>query len=109
MSIVTDPTPVEAPKDPDASTVYTLYRLVAPADKAREMAGRFLAGGYGYGDAKKELFGMLWEFFKPYRDKRALLAADPGYLAELRKKGAARVRALGMPTLEKVRTLVGVR
>ena len=109
MSIVTDPTPVEAPKDPDASTVYALYRLVAPADKAREMADRFRAGGYGYGDAKKELLGMLWEFFRPYRDKRAQLAADPGYLAELRKKGAARVRALGMPTLEKVRMLVGVR
>jgi len=108
MSIVTDPTPVEAPKDPDASTVYALYRLFASAEKAGDMADKFRAGGYGYGDAKKELFSVLWEYFLPYREKRLRLAENTDYVNEVRKKGADKARAAGMPTLEKVRKAVGM-
>ncbi len=78
MSIVTDPTPVEAPKNPDKSIIVTLYRLFADPAQAALMAERFRAGGYGYGDAKKELFAVLWEYFKPFREKREELAKDPG-------------------------------
>jgi len=109
MSIVTDSTPVEAPKNPEHSSVYLLYRLFAPHEKAQEMATRMYAGGYGYGDAKKELFSMLMEYFRPYREKREKLAADTGYLDEVRKKGAEKARGVGMQLLEKVRVAVGVR
>lgn len=108
MSIVTDPTPVEAPKNPDASTIYSLYRLFAAADRAELMAERFRAGGYGYGDAKKELFSVLWEYFKPFREKRAELAKDPECVALVRAKGAEKARAIAMQTLNRVRELVGV-
>jgi tryptophanyl-tRNA synthetase len=108
MSIVTDPTPVEAPKDPDKSSIYALYRLFAEPAKAAEMAEKYRAGGYGYGDAKKELFAVLWEYFRPFRDKRAELAKDPVIADEIRKKGAMKARAIAMETLEKVRKLVGV-
>ena len=37
MSIVTDSTPVEAPKDPDTSTIVQLYSLVASKEEAEEM------------------------------------------------------------------------
>ena len=36
MSIVTDSTPVEAPKNPDASTITQLYSLVASKDEVEE-------------------------------------------------------------------------
>jgi tryptophanyl-tRNA synthetase len=109
MSIVTDPTPVEAPKDPDKSSVYAIYRLFAPEEKALLMADKFLRGGYGYGDAKKELFAMLWEYFLPYRQKREKILENKDYVVEVRKKGAAKARAIGMPTLEKVREILGVK
>jgi tryptophanyl-tRNA synthetase len=109
MSIVTDPTPVEAPKDPQKSSIYALYRLFAAPDKAREMEEKFLKGGYGYGDAKKELFGMLWEYFLPYRTKREQMLANPGYIDEIRKKGAEKARAIGAATLDNVRVLVGMK
>jgi tryptophanyl-tRNA synthetase len=109
MSIVTDPTPVEAPKDPGKSTIYALYRLFAPAEKALDMEQKFMRGGYGYGDAKKELFSMLWEYFLPFRSKREQLCANLGYIDEIRKKGAAKARAIGAVTLDRVRDLVGVR
>jgi tryptophanyl-tRNA synthetase len=108
MSIVTDPTPVESPKDPDASTIYAIYRLFADAGKAASMAERFRAGGYGYGDAKKELFEMLWAYFEPFRQKRSELAANLDYVGEIRKKGADKARAVAAVTMKKVRELVGV-
>jgi tryptophanyl-tRNA synthetase len=109
MSIVTDPTPVEAPKDPEKSSIYAIYRLFATADKAKDMADKFLKGGYGYGDAKKELFSMLWEYFLPFRTKREKILENKDYVSEVRKKGAQKARAIGMPTLEKIRELVGVK
>ncbi len=109
MSIVTDPTPVEAPKDPDKSSVYAIYRLVAPAEKAREMADQFRKGGYGYGEAKKELFAVLWDYFLPFRTKREKILGNLDYVSEVRKNGAQKARAVGMPTLEKVREAVGVK
>jgi tryptophanyl-tRNA synthetase len=109
MSIVTDPTPVEAPKDPDKSIMYALYRLFAAPEKANELAGRFRAGGMGYGDAKKELFGLLWEYFRPFREKREEIVKDGVIIEEVRKKGAEKARTIGIKTLDKVRELVGVR
>jgi tryptophanyl-tRNA synthetase len=108
MSIVTDPTPVEAPKDPDKSIIYALYRLFAEPAPAEELAARFRAGGLGYGDAKKELLGMLWEYFRPFREKRERIVKDGSIIDEVRKKGAEKARTVAMKTLDKVRELVGV-
>jgi tryptophanyl-tRNA synthetase len=109
MSIVTDPTPVEAPKDPDKSSIYAIYRLVASAEKAGEMAHNFRRGGFGYGDAKKELFAVLWEYFRPFREKREKILANIDYVSEVRKKGAQKARKIGMVTLDRVREFVGVK
>jgi tryptophanyl-tRNA synthetase len=109
MSIVTDPTPLEQPKEPGKSIVFALYKLFAPQEKTLDMEQKLRKGGYGYGDAKKELFSVLWDYFLPYRIKRADLAKNLDFVAEVRKKGADKARAVGIPTLEKVRTLVGVK
>ena len=109
MGIVTDPTPVEAPKDPEKSTLFALYRLFASPEKTLAMEQKFLKGGYGYCDAKKELFSMLWEYFLPYRSKRETLCANLDYVDEIRIKGALKARAIGTKTLDKVRELVGMR
>ncbi|MBD3244130.1 MAG: tryptophan--tRNA ligase [Chitinivibrionales bacterium] len=107
MGIVTDSTPVESPKDPDENTIYLLYRLFVDDKSAAAMAERFRAGGYGYGEAKKELFAALWEYFAPYRAKREELLSDPAELDRIRRMGAEKARAQAMPTLQKVRELVG--
>jgi tryptophanyl-tRNA synthetase len=108
MSILTDPTPVEEPKDPDKSIIYGIYRLFADKEKAAAMADRFRAGGYGYGDAKKELFEMLWAYFEPYRKKRRELAANLDYVNEMRKLGADKAREAAAVTIGKVRELTGI-
>src|SRR6266576_1850146 len=54
MSIVTDSTSVEAPKEPGSSTIFKLYSLVASKDEVADMRERFLKGGTGYGVLKRQ-------------------------------------------------------
>ena len=49
MSILTDSTPLEEPKNPDTCHVFALYKLLATADQTQQMRGNYLAGNYGYG------------------------------------------------------------
>ena len=107
MSIVTDSTPVEAPKPPEGNSIYEIYRLLVNEEKARAMARRFREGGYGYGDAKNELFAALWEYFEPFRRKRAEIASHPDYVADVRAKGAKKARGIAGATLDRVRKIVG--
>ncbi|MFP4162412.1 MAG: tryptophan--tRNA ligase [Chitinispirillaceae bacterium] len=108
MSIVTDPTPVEAPKDPDKSVIFAIYKLFASETQSTEMAEKFKAGGYGYGSAKKELFELLWTYFEPFRRKREELDKNMDYVQQIRKEGAHKAREVALETMERVRKLVGV-
>jgi tryptophanyl-tRNA synthetase len=108
MSIVTDSTPVEAPKDPANSAIISLYKLLATPDLVATMENEFRAGGIGYGEFKKKLFEVIWESFAPMRQRRAELEADPGYVAQVLANGASRAQAVARQTMTKVRRAVGV-
>ncbi len=109
MSIVTDSTPMEEPKDPEKCNVVALYKLVASPEEVEAMKEKYRAGNYGYGHAKQALFERLWEYFAPMRAKRAELAANPDYVWGILKNGAERAAAEADKTLDKVRTAVGLR
>ena len=108
MSIVTDSTPVKEPKDPDTNNVYLLYKLFASPEDAEVMAEKFRKGGYGYGDAKKELFNLVMDCFGQYRENREKIVTDISYIDEVRKKGAEKARNIASELLAKVRKAVGV-
>jgi len=108
MGIITDSTPVEAPKDPATSSIVALYRLFAtPADVA-QMETDFRAGGFGYGDFKKRLFAAIWEHFAPARARREEVERDPAYIDEVLRRGAARANELASITLTRVRRAMGL-
>lgn len=109
MSIKTDCKTVEEPKDYENNTIYKLYQLFADSEKVVKMAEMFSAGGYGYGDAKKELLNVLSDKFMSLKKKRDELLEDKAYLREIMKKGASKAREIAMPVLENVRKIVGVR
>ncbi len=109
MRIVTDSTPVEAPKNPETSSIYQIYRLFSSADEAASMADKFRAGGTGYGDFKKQLFGTVWEYFAPMRLKRAELEADPAFVDDVLKRGAERANVLAEHVMDRVESAVGLR
>ena len=108
MSIVTDSTPLEQPKEPEGNSIYELYKLFATPEETAEMAAKFRAGNYGYGHAKKELFAIYERTFAPFREKREKLAADPDYVEDILRVGAARARAEAAKTMDKVRAAVGL-
>ena len=108
MGIVTDSTPMEAPKEPEGNSIYELYKLFATPEEAAEMAAKFRAGNYGYGHAKKELFAIYERTFAPFRERREKLASDPSYVEDVLKAGAARARAEAAKTMDRVRSAVGL-
>jgi tryptophanyl-tRNA synthetase len=109
MSIVTDSTPVEAPKDPGRSTVFQLYSLCATKNEIAEMRDRFQKGGTGYGDFKKELFEKLWEYFAPMRERREEILADKSYIDNVLARGAKRANDIANQVMRRVRAAVGLR
>jgi tryptophanyl-tRNA synthetase len=109
MGIVTDSTPVEAPKDPDTSAIVSLYKLFASEAEVKSMEDRFRAGGTGYGDFKKELFAAIWSYFEPMRRRRAELEADPAYVDQVLDSGAERANALAAGTVKQVRQVIGLK
>src|SRR5437868_13375504 len=109
MSIVTDSTPVEAPKDPAKSTIFKLYSLVASKNENAAMREQFLKGGTGYGDFKKQLFDKLWEYFAPMRKRREEILADESYIDSVLEKGATRANEIAEQVMKRVREAVGLR
>ncbi len=109
MALVTDSTPVEAPKPIENSTVLALYKLVSSeADYAR-MVSEFQSGGVGYGDFKKRLFDGIWETFAPMRTRRAELEREPSYVEFVLRKSADKARRVADGVLSRVREAVGLR
>jgi tryptophanyl-tRNA synthetase len=109
MSIVTDSTPLEAPKNPDCSTIVDLYRLFASKEQVEQMKDEFRAGGVGYGHFKQRLFEAIWEYFADKRARRDEILSKPGYVDEVLEEGARRARAVAEQTLERLWTAVGLK
>ena len=108
MSIVTDSSPVESPKDPDASTIFQLYSLFAMKEEAAAMREAFQRGGTGYGDFKKQLFAKLWDYFEPMRKRREELLRDKAYLDNVLARGAQRANEIADQVMARVREAVGL-
>lgn len=107
-AIVTDATTLEEPKDPEASTVYKLYQLVATPAEVEAMAANYRAGGYGHGHAKKDLQEVLVREYAEARERFAELMAQPALLEDILAHGAAKARTIAQTTLARVREMVGM-
>ena len=107
MGIVTDSAAVEDKKKPEGNVVYELYKLVSPKN-APEMAKKFRAGGYGYGEAKKELLHALLNFLQPIWEERRKIELRKGYVAEVLEEGARKANTEANVVMDKVRELVGI-
>ena len=109
MSMVMDSRSPEEPKpDAEQNTAIQLLKLVAPEDAYADTLEQLRAGGLGYGDLKKQLFGCLWETYAEARRRRAELQADPGYVESVLKAGAERARAVACGVLKRARLACGL-
>ena len=108
MRIVTDSTPLEAPKNPDTCSIFALYKLFATPAEAGDLAARYRAGNFGYGTAKQALAEYFEQTFAPMRARRAELAADPDRVEDILRTGARRAREEARKTLDAARQAVGI-
>jgi len=109
MRIVTDSSPVEAPKDPEKDNLFALFSLFADESEKKALAARYRAGGLGYGEVKKLLLAEIDTRFAEARARRKELERHPSLVETALRRGAERAGAEARETMRVVREAVGLR
>lgn len=107
MSIVSDSTPLEEPKNPDTCHTFALYKLLASTEQVAEMRSNYVNGGYGFGHAKQALFELILTKFADQRARFDELMANPSEIDAALQIGAQKARQVASGVLKRVRTKVG--
>jgi tryptophanyl-tRNA synthetase len=107
MSIVSDSTPLEEPKNPDTCHTFALYKLLASPAQTDEMKANYLGGNYGYGHAKQALFELILEKFSHERTRFNHLMANTAEIDAALSIGAQKARSVAQEVLKRTRTKVG--
>jgi tryptophanyl-tRNA synthetase len=107
MSIVTDSTPMEAPKNPDTDTVFSIYKLLATAEQTTALKQKYLAGNFGYGHAKQELYELILQKYAKEREAFNYYMSNLPALEEKLEQGEKKATAIARAVLARVRTKLG--
>jgi tryptophanyl-tRNA synthetase len=108
-SIKTDSTPMEEPKNPEVDNVFAIYRLIAPPEQTEVLRKKYLAGNYGYGHAKQELFELIVQKFRKEREAFDYYMSNGDELDRKLEIGENKARIIASEVLEKVRKKLGFR
>jgi tryptophanyl-tRNA synthetase len=109
LSIVTDSTPLEAPKNPDTDNVYAIYSLLATESERSALRKKYLEGNYGYGHAKQELYELIVQRFAKEREAFSFYMSNPDELDKKLEQGEAKARVIAREVLDRVRKKLGFR
>ena len=107
--IITDSTPMEDPKEPEGCNVFKIFSLFGDEAAQAELAAKYRGGNFGYGHAKKAAFDAYWEYFRPYRERREELLAEPAYVDGVLADGATRAREIAQANMARFKEAVGLR
>lgn len=106
--IPTDSTPVEAPKDPDRSSVFQLLEHFGSADVVVQTRRQLEAGGLGWGEVKNRLYEVLAELLAPMRERYDALMQPESELDGVLAAGAEKARKRATAVLDQVRRAIGI-
>jgi len=107
-AIVTDSTPLQAPKAPDTCNVFALLKLFADDAELEDIAARYRSGGYGYGDAKGRLAELINERFADARRRYPQIASRPDDVRDVLREGGRKARQVAEATIQRVRDACGI-
>ncbi|TRX48403.1 tryptophan--tRNA ligase [Fulvivirga sp. M361] len=107
MSIVTDSTPMEEPKDPDMCNVFALYSLLANDTQIQALRQKYEAGNFGYGHAKQELFELMLEKYEEPRKIFNHYMDNPEEINLRLQNGEKRAGEIAKEVLNKVKDKLG--
>ncbi len=107
--IVTEAVPLEDPKEWENCNVYNITKLFLNKEEQKELQERYERGGEGHGHFKLNLHDVIWEYFRPYREKREYFENNQDEVREILAFGASKARNVAMPIIEKVRQATGIK
>ena len=96
------------PKDPDSSSVFQIWQAFATPEQTAAMREEF-AKGIAWGEAKKQLFGLVNAELAPARERYQALIDAPAEIEEILQAGGEKARAISQPLMDEVRRAVGIR
>jgi len=111
MSIETDSTPLEEPKDVETCKIFAIYKLLASENQIVVMTQNYanVNRDYGYGHAKQALFELILEKFKSERETYNYYMNNLPEIEAALLKGAAKAQAVANGVLARVREKLGFR
>ncbi len=107
MSIITDSTPMEEPKNPDTCNVFAIYKTIADESQIKEMRANYEGGNYGYGHAKQALFELIVDKFKEPRERFDYYLNNLPELEERLQSGEKRAAEIAQSVLSRVKVKLG--
>lgn len=109
MSIETDSTPLEEPKNPETCKVFGIYKLLANGVQLQTMKTNYENNNrdFGYGHAKQALFELIIEKFKTEREKYNYYMNNLPELDALLQQGAEKAGKIADGVLQRVREKLG--
>ena len=107
MSIVSDSTPLEEPKNTKTCNTFALYSLLASENEVNAMKSNYANGNYGYGHAKQALFELILSKYAEERKNFDELLADKKRIDQSLSIGAKKARIVAHEVLQRVRNKAG--
>jgi len=107
MSIETDSTPIDQPKDFKNCNVFKLYSLIADNKSIDKLKQNYQKGGFGYGHAKEELLNYILNHFKNEREKFNQYMNNLEEIDAALNIGADKAKKVAQDVLNRVRQKLG--
>jgi len=107
MSIQTDSTPLEEPKEFQNCNVFKIFKLIADENQTNEMKNKYQSGGYGYGHAKTDLLNLILEKYKDNRSKFDYLMSNKKEIDLILSEGSKKAEITAKQVLKRVKTKLG--
>jgi len=107
MSIQTDSTPLEEPKEFENCNVFKIFKLIADESQTNEMKNKYQSGGYGYGHAKTDLLNLILEKYKENRSKFDYLMSNKKEIDLILSEGSKKAEITAKQVLKRVKTKLG--
>ena len=108
MSIKTDSLSVESPKNPDTCNVFKLYSLIGKEEDVKQMKEKYKNGGYGYGEAKEELFKLIIQTYNTQREKYNYLMDNKNEMDQILKEGSKKAKKVADQVIKRVKSKLGI-
>lgn len=107
--IVTDSKAMDEIKDPLSCNIFAIAKLFLNENEQEELKQRYASKKEGYGHFKLYLRDLIWDYFAPFRQKRAYFEKNTHIVDEILAQGANKARNIMLPRYEQIRSCMGIK